>query len=118
MEAVSAFTLSVCTPIYWHCRTAPFPKKLIGGSCLVLQFADRFVGVTAAHVLSAYETALSECRTVTCQLRLMEFDFSGAVIDRDSEWDIVTFALSTSQLEQAEIRPVDCREDWPPPTSC
>jgi hypothetical protein len=51
---VSNFTLRACLPLYWHDRWIPFPKDMRGGSCFILRFGERLVGITAAHVLQAY----------------------------------------------------------------
>lgn len=114
-SAVSDFTLQICAPLYWHDRRTPFPKKIIGGSCFILRFANRLVGVTAAHVVHAYENAREQTSTLVCQLRLMEFALHDAIIDRDDELDIATFALSEAELQKIEGTAVDCRQQWPPP---
>ena len=39
-KEISTFTLSVCTPIWWHDPRQPFPKDVQGASCFFL-LADR-----------------------------------------------------------------------------
>jgi hypothetical protein len=115
LKEVADFTLKVCTPLYWHDRKALFPKRLIGGSCFVLRFGDRLVGVTAAHVLDAYQDARERVPNFVCQLRLMEFSLHDATIDSDAELDIATFGLSEDELKRIEGVPIDCTGQWPPP---
>ncbi len=115
MDQVADFTLKVCTPLYWHDRRVPFPKKVEGASCFILRFPDRLVGVTAAHVVDAYQTARTLTETLVCQLRLMPFALHDAIIDRDTGLDIATFGLSEAELAKIDGVPVDCRGQWPPP---
>jgi hypothetical protein len=115
LKEVAAFTLKVCTPLYWHDRRVPFPKKVEGASCFILRFSDRLVGVTAAHVLQAYQVARQQTPTLVCQLRLMPFALHDAIIDCDADLDIATFGLSEAELLKIEGTPVDCRVQWPPP---
>lgn len=114
-NAVSAFTLQVCTPLVWHDKQRSFPKEVEGASCFILRFSDRLVGVTAAHVLEAYKLALQRVPTLVCQLRLMPFQLNDAIIDWDFELDIATFHLSEAELSKINGVPIDCREQWPPP---
>jgi len=114
-EEVSAFTLKICTPIYWHDRDMPFPKEVRGASCFMLRFGEQIVGVTANHVIEEYKQALSCTPTLVCQLRMLPFNLEDAIIDADRELDIATFRLSKNQLSQIEGIAVDCTRQWPPP---
>jgi hypothetical protein len=114
-DEIAAFTLAVCTPIYWHDRRVAFPKDVEGGSCFVLRFDGGLVGVTAAHVLDAHNTARQANSALVCQLRLMEFAFHDAVIDTNSDLDIATFRLSEFELAEIKGTAIDCRGSWPPP---
>jgi hypothetical protein len=114
-QQVSKFTLRVRTPLYWHDRHARFPKELRGGSCFILRFGERLIGVTAAHVLQAYRDAYQQTPTLICQLRLMPFALAHAVIDSDPTLDITTFALSEDELRRIDGTPIDCTAAWPPP---
>jgi hypothetical protein len=115
-EQVSAFTLQVCTPIYWHDRQALFPKEIRGASCFILRFGERLIGVTANHVIDEYKKAQARIPTLVCQLRMMPFDLADAIIDSNDELDIATFRLTESELKQAKGVPVDCTNQWPSPT--
>lgn len=114
-DEISQFTLKVCTPLCWHDRKALFPKPVDGASCFILRFPTRLVGITAAHVVAAYDTARQTIPNFVCQLRMMEFPLHSAIIDRDDKLDIATFDLSEDELEKIEGVPVDCRAWWPPP---
>ena len=92
-------------PICWHDPTIPPPKYVKAASCFALKFRERLVGVTAAHVVEAYLKARQEIPTLTCQLRnLCNFDLEGALIDRDAEIDLATFALTEEQLVDSFAR--------------
>jgi hypothetical protein len=114
-EQVSDFTLRVCTPIYWHDRTVGFPKELRGGSCFILRFGKRLIGVTAAHVLHTYREEFAHNPSLVCQLRLMPFAFKDTVIDIDPVLDIATFAISEDELVKISGTALDCTGAWPPP---
>lgn len=115
LNEVSKFTLRVCTPLYWHDRRVPFPKDMRGGSCFILRFGERLIGVTADHVLQIYQSDRAKNPAIVCQLRLMEFALHDAVIDHDTNLDIATFAVSESQLKEIEGMAIDCTGQWPPP---
>jgi hypothetical protein len=115
IKEVSEFTLNICTPLYWHDRTVPFPKELRGGSCFILRFGERLVGVTADHVLQAYRDVRIQNPSLVCQLRLMPFALNEAIIDNDPTLDIATFGLSEDELNKITGTPIDCSGAWPPP---
>jgi hypothetical protein len=114
-KEIADFTLRICTPIYWHDRTLPFPKELRGGSCFFLRFGAGLVGVTANHVLEIYRAKLKQTPNVVCQLRLMPFALNDAVIDSDDELDLATFGVSEDELTRIQGTALDCRGQWPPP---
>jgi hypothetical protein len=66
--AIQDFLIKSCKVIYWHDRNWPPPKPLRGGSCFVLRFPHRLVGVTARHVVQAYREAKPQIATLVCQL--------------------------------------------------
>lgn len=113
---VAALTLQVARPLIWHDRTERWPKRLDGATCFFLRFDIGIVGVTANHVVNAYESAVSENPNIVCQLRNSPaFDLPTAIIARDATRDIATFAVPESVLAQVDAIPLDCRESWPPP---
>jgi hypothetical protein len=74
------------------------------------------VGVTANHVVSAYEGALLKNPNIICQLRNSSiFDLPAAIIARDTTRDIATFAVPESVLSEIDAISLDCRGSWPPP---
>jgi hypothetical protein len=115
-EEVAALMLQVARPLIWHDRTEGWPKRLDGGTCFFLRFERGIIGVTANHVISAYESAVAANPNTVCQLRNSPaFDLAGAIIARDSARDIATFAVSEAVLSHIEAIPLDCRGSWPPP---
>jgi hypothetical protein len=115
LEQISDFTLKVCRPLYWHDRRVPFPKEMRGGSCFVLRFADRLVGVTAAHVIDIYRDDRKQNPHLISQLRTAEFELNDAIIDHDPKLDIATLAVTQSLLEDIGAIAIDCTGHWPPP---
>jgi hypothetical protein len=115
LNRVLDFTLRVCMPLYWHDRLLPWPKPVTGASCFVLKFPERLVVVTAAHVFRIFEAHLKQNPRLVCQLGLLRYDLSNALIDTDDDLDIATFRLSDVELVQIPGVPVDCGPQWPPP---
>ena len=105
---ISAFTLRVCTPIWWHDRRQPFPKDVQGASCFFLRFEGRVVGITADHVVDAYHAARAQTPTLACQVRLAPFDLDAALVDRDGGLDLATFAVSENEVSIIDAVPIDC----------
>jgi hypothetical protein len=73
------------------------------------------IGVTANHVVDAFEGAKRKCSTVACLLRTSLLDLPRVIIDRDDKLDIATFKVTEEQLIQSEAIAIDCRSEWPPP---
>lgn len=115
LNRVSATTLELCAPLYWHDRTVSWPKPVTGASSFVLKFHARLVAVTAAHVFRAYQTQLAGNSNLVCQLRLFPFNLSTRLIDIDDDLDIATFHCSEPELNCIPGFAVDCRFQWPPP---
>ncbi len=116
LREVSDFTLRLSTPIYWHDRQEPFPKRIRGGTCFVLRFDSGLIGITAAHVLRVYEATRREVHNLVCQLRLTKFTLHQAIIECDDDLDIATFRVTEEELTAIGGAFVDCRgNNWPPP---
>jgi len=115
-ERVSALAMHSARPLIWHDVQEPWPKRLLGGTCFILRFDRGLVGITAAHVVTAYENAAQRCARLVCLLRTVPFDIKAAMIDRDETLDIATFSVTEDQLIESEAMAIDCRSQWPPPT--
>jgi hypothetical protein len=117
LNEVATFTMKVARPLIWHNLRKSWPKRLLGGTCFILRFDVGLIGVTAEHVITAFE-AEKEKRgaAIGCLLRTVPFDLTGAIVDRDVELDIATFSVTEDQLIKSEATAIDCRPEWPPPT--
>jgi hypothetical protein len=117
-EALSDLTLKVANPIIWHDPTAGWPRRIYGGTCFFLRFANGIIGVTANHVVEALQNAIVHKRETICQIRTSgPVDLPGLVIDRCFERDIATFRVANELVEATGATYLDCRSDWPPPNS-
>jgi hypothetical protein len=79
---------------------------------IFLGFERGVIGVTAGHVVSAYEAAVEANPNVVCQLRTSPaFDLTGAIIARDAARDLATFEVSDNLLTGRTNRdhPTTCR---------
>jgi hypothetical protein len=115
LKSIEEFIVKSCKVIYWHDGNLPPPKELRGGSCFVLRFRRRLVGVTARHVVQAYRDAKAEIATLVCQLWNIRFDIAERIIDEDKTLDIATFDVSEQELLSIGGHEIDCRGAWPPP---
>jgi hypothetical protein len=89
---------------------------LSGGTCFILRFDKGLIGVTADHVIAAFEDDKRKCVGTRCLLRTVPFDLLGAVLARDADLDIATFAVTDDDLTGSEAVALDCRSmSWPPP---
>ena len=107
--------MKVARPLVWHDARQSWPKRLLGGSCFILRFDAGLIGVTAEHVIKAFEKTQIEGTSTVCLLRTVLFDLTGRIIDRDPDLDIATFAVTENELVKSEAIEVDCRSAWPPP---
>jgi hypothetical protein len=116
-DEVAALTLRIARPLIWHDRTQGWPKTIDGATCFFLRFEHGVVGVTADHVIRAYERAIAANKNLVCQLRSSPpFDLLLSIADRDEVRDIATFRVSEEILRQTEAIALDCRGSWSPPT--
>ena len=58
---ISAHTLKACRPLLWHTGMQN-GGPVRGASAFILRFADRYVGVTADHVIDAFFKAKADER--------------------------------------------------------
>jgi hypothetical protein len=115
-EQIAALTLQVARPLIWHDRTEGWPKRLGGGTCFFLRLEHGIIGITANHLINAYQGAVAANPNTVCQLRnSLAFDLGEAIIARDTARDVATFAVSEAVLSHIEAIPLDCRGNWPPP---
>ena len=115
IDDVGLLTMQVARPLLWHDQRAPWPKRLTGGSCFVLRFDAGLIGITADHVIKAYEQAKCQMREPICLLRTVRLNLMEALIDRDAQLDLATFRVTEAELRESEALAIDCREEWPPP---
>lgn len=115
-QRVSDLTLRVARPLVRYNDREPWPKSLPGGTCFILRFDKGLIGVTADHVIAAFEDDKRKCVGTRCLLRMVPFDLLGAVLARDADLDIATFAVTDDDLAGSEAVALDCRSmSWPPP---
>jgi hypothetical protein len=116
-QRLSDLTLRVARPLVRYNDRQPWPKSLSGGSCFILRFDRGLIGVTADHVISAFEDDKRKDVGTRCLLRTVPFDLLGAVLARNADLDIATFAVTEDDLTGSEAVALDCRStSWPPPT--
>lgn len=114
--ALAEFTHSTAAPIIWHDRTKKSPKRIYGATCFFLRFPDKIIGVTADHVVEAFNAALKSNGNIVCQIRTSEpIDLVNLIIDRCPDRDIATFSLPDDVFATLNAVPIDCSYDWPPP---
>jgi hypothetical protein len=113
---VATLTMKVARPLVWHDVQESWPKRLSGGTCFILRFDAGLIGITAEHVVMAFEAEKKKRGAkIDCLLRTVPFDLVGAIVDRDAELDIATFRVTEDQLIKSEALAIDCRHGWPPP---
>jgi hypothetical protein len=115
VKAVADFTMKVARPLLWYDVRAPWPTHLPGGTCFIIRFNRGLIGVTANHIVTAFEKAKRRTGETVSLLRTARFDLSGAIIDRDAALDLATFIVTEEQLIESEAVAADCRAEWPPP---
>lgn len=114
-QEVSELAMAVARPLIFLDTREPWPKRLCGGSCFILRFDAGLIGVTANHVIDAFEQASAADSNVICLLRTEKIDLLAAIIDRNDRLDIATFSVTEEQLLISHAIAIDCRNGWPPP---
>lgn len=113
---VADFTMSVARPLICFNTREEWPKRLYGATCFILRFDAGLIGITANHVIEAFEKRSREEGQFVYLLRTGPIDLIAAVIDRNAELDIATFRVTEDQLIGSKAIAIDCRTEWPPPT--
>ena len=114
-EEASRLTMEVARPLFWTDARTPWPKRLDGATCFLLRFDKGLVGITANHVVRAFEQAERRAGQTVAMLRTARLDLTGALIDRDSDLDLATFRVTEKQAAESRARVLDCQGTWPPP---
>lgn len=115
-QELANLTLRIATPISWHDRKEGWPKRVYGGTCFFLRFANGVIGVTANHVVDVLQKALSDNPNTVCQIRTSKpVDLPKIIIDRCERLDIATFGVSEDFIATIGATVLDCRLEWPPP---
>lgn len=114
-DEVGLLTMQVARPLLWHDLKTAWPKRLAGDNCFILRFDSGLIGITANHVIKAYEHAQDQMREAICLLRTVRLNLPEALIDRDAQLDLATFRVSEAELTASEALAIDCRHEWPPP---
>jgi hypothetical protein len=117
-EEASKLTMRVARPLFWTDSRARWPKRLSGATCFILRFDIGLVGITADHVISAFQRAERRARETVAMLRTARLDLTCALIDRDSDLDLATFRVTEEQAVESQACVVDCRGAWPLPMPC
>jgi hypothetical protein len=113
-SAVSAFTLKVARPLFWHIG-ANRGGALRGATAFILKFDGPSVAVTADHVLKEYLSALEADNRIVCQLGEVAVHPQNSIIARSDRLDIATFEVEPSLVSKFEGNILDCTGDnWPP----
>jgi hypothetical protein len=115
-RAIADSLLPYCISLFWHDSAAGWPRRIRGGSCFVLHIGDRFIGVTAAHVIEALQRDRSSTGGLFCQLGKTGYDPRPFVIGWDTRLDVATFSVPPHAIAACGGRPVDVAiSDWPSP---
>lgn len=114
-DTIATFMLYVARPFYWHNGASAQNRNLRGASAFILQFDDRFIGVTANHVLQEYLDAKASNPGLICQLANGRINPEQCIIAQSAELDIATFSLSPVQVPTFNGNVINCTGLWPPP---
>jgi hypothetical protein len=115
MPFVREHLLRRVMPIYWHRANAPWPRELRGGSCFAVRTSSELFGVTAAHVIRAFEVDSQRSGPLIIQLCGATFNIEAALRDVDDEMDVATFSLAEADLHDMGREPFNVHDEWPPP---
>jgi hypothetical protein len=94
---ISAHTLKIARPLFWHAglRAGGEPK---GASAFIMQFEECHVGVTAEHVMQTYLADLANNPRTICQLGPCQISPEKCLIAQSGKLDIATFEIDPLQL--------------------
>jgi hypothetical protein len=113
-NVLSAHTLKVARPFFWHigAKNRGVPR---GASAFILRFDQHHVAVTANHVIESYLTDLAADSRTICQLGQCQVWPEKTLVARSEKLDIATFTIDPALLSVIGADVLDCRGQWPPP---
>jgi hypothetical protein len=77
------------------------------------QIQNRYVGVTAAHVVKELLKARRCTPSLACLIQLTHFNILNAIIDANDKLDIATFRISEEQVRSSGVQAFDVSAQWP-----
>ena len=103
-------------PLYWG--TDPYNAATIlhNASCFFLEIGAHRFGVTANHVIAAYQEARARHPNVHFVIRNTIFDdIEAQAIDADTAIDVFTFSVTEQQFAEIAAKPYkSAPKHWPP----
>lgn len=108
-KKASELTVKVARPLFWTDTCVPWPKRLSGATCFILRFRTGLVGVTADHVIAAFEHDKCHARKFVAMLRTAPLDLAHVLIDRDPDLDLATFSVTEEGRRASSEEPSLCR---------
>lgn len=105
--------MSCCEPIFWYQRNADKKKILHNGTLTIVKTPKLLFGITAAHVLRAYEKDKKEKQVVLQLFNAAVDNMLDNVINISDKYDLATITIDEKALEnyRKKITPL---EMWPP----
>jgi hypothetical protein len=111
-EMYRAILRGCCAPIYWHQRTKTSAEILNSGTLTLVQTPKRLMGITAAHVVRAYQKDHTAAASPV-HLQVMNAWLNLEVIAISDHLDLATLVIDEKLLGRIgkEIVPLST---WPP----
>ena len=102
-----------CVPIFWYQRDVKNPEILHNGTLTLMRTPNLILGLTAAHVLRAYQ---KDCKNKNISLQLFNEvtdNLMDNLIDISDKYDLATIAIDQELIRRLgkTITPL---EGWPP----
>ncbi len=108
-EKVGNLTMRIARPLIWNDDLEAWPKILHGGTCFILRFDTGLIGVTAEHVIGAFEDLKRIRNDITCLIRTVPINLIESIVDCNTELDIATFKVTERQLKESKAIALDYR---------
>jgi len=109
------FALGFARPFYWHRGALNENRNMRGGTAFVLKFGERYIGVTANHVMEEYLAAKREDSNLICQMQMGRVEPEKNIIAQSEALDLATFSINPILVPTFHGETMDCTGKWPPP---
>ena len=114
-DVLFEIVLKCTAPIYWYeAHGKKLGAPISNGTIFFVDAGYGPIAISARHVLDGYRKAVTERNNLRCQISSILFDPLSRLIAEDAKTDIVTFKITSAELNELAKVAHETPSRWPP----